>query len=184
MYQKILTTVVVSFLLANAAFSAITVIDQDTYNGHSYYKIADIYDTHNDGVSWFDAESYAINSLAGHLATINDLAENQWLFDRFIGANGDGHLWLGYTLGVGWVADGENVMSYSAPWYPGEPNGQDKLMMLDASYSADGLWNDHFGTVTNFTYDGSNIYGLVEVPEPATLALLALGGIAWLRKHN
>lgn len=169
------------------ASGAIVVIDQDVHGGHTYLLVGDVVPTASPaGVSWFDAETFAVDYLGGHLATINDLSENEWVFDRFV--NDNGHLWLGafrVDYAFQWVADAENVANYVWPWYPGEPNGQDKLMMLDATWGR-ALWNDHFGTVDRFSFDGSPIFGLVEVvPEPSSLlACLSVAGILVIRPRR
>jgi hypothetical protein len=44
-------------------------------NNHLYYLL--------DTTGWVESEDFAVNSLDGHLVTINDAAENQWVFDTF-----------------------------------------------------------------------------------------------------
>src|SRR5262249_34066741 len=56
---------------------------------------------------WFDAEAEAV-AAGGHLATINDAAENTWLRDTF----GNFHYWIGLT---DWGSEGTFY------WISGEP---------------------------------------------------------------
>jgi hypothetical protein len=59
-------------------------------NGHTYYLLSN--------ATWNDSEAKAI-SLGGHLATINDAAENQWVYDTFdplLPGCGD-TLWIGFN---------------------------------------------------------------------------------------
>jgi hypothetical protein len=44
-------------------------------NGHVYYLL--------DTASWTDSEAEAL-TLGGHLVTINNAAENDWVFDTFV----------------------------------------------------------------------------------------------------
>ena len=87
-----------------------------TYNGHTYV-------TTNDNMSWTDAEAYA-QSLGGHLVTINDQAEQDWLSQAFGPMSG---LWIGLNRrpsdGV-WVWSSGQASSYTN-WASGQPNGYD-----------------------------------------------------------
>ncbi len=59
-----------------------------TYGGHVYSV------TETEG-TWQDAENQAV-ALGGHLVTINDAAENSWLFSTFESElNEDIYLWMG-----------------------------------------------------------------------------------------
>src|SRR5881628_2529702 len=70
-------------------------------NGHSYYLLSQN--------SWSNAEAEAV-SLGGHLATIRNAAEQEWVFSTF-NAYG-GALWIGLT-------DRDEVFSFR--WVSGEP---------------------------------------------------------------
>lgn len=127
---------------------------------------------------WLSAESAAI-SLGGHLITINNQAENDWVFNQW------GHtrsLLLGLT-----DAEQEGVFKWTSGetfgfsnWNPGEPNNavgwgpgpENYVHMYADGWGTPGLWNDYSG--------GSDIspqpalHGVVEVPEPAG------GGLVWM----
>jgi hypothetical protein len=91
-----------------------------------------------DGMSWADAEAYAV-SLGGHLVTVNDTAENDWLIatlgtEYYIGMNDR-------AIEGTWVwASGEPVTFTG--WLPGEPNdylGEDAAVIENRPPIG---WND------------------------------------------
>lgn len=113
-------------------------------NGHWYYLLAP--------TNWLAAEELAIQ-LGGHLATINNAMENQWVFDTFSNFGGvERALWLGLNdvaqeQSWTWV-NGERVGFLN--WSPGQPTGtvttlptEDYAMMWPPSSGAPlGSWND------------------------------------------
>ena len=108
-----------------------------SYHGHSYLL--------TDGnLTWSQAEAYA-QGLGGHLATVNDAAENEWLRTTFSGPFGT--LWIGLTDQATegtflWASDQE--VSYTN-WGGGEPNNYDSWYGGDADYAwmqTDGKWAD------------------------------------------
>ncbi len=183
-------------------------------NGHTYHLIAATPDGsgRHAGVSWSQAEGYAQSQFNSHLATVNDAAENAWILNTFnnhytVGIEtGDSYhfqdwrlgLFIGYTDAVQegqweWIS-GETPGF--ANWLPGEPNGAHPtdgtadyallrpLEIGDAS--SWGKWFDEHDVSSPATTGGYvPNYGLIEVvPEPATLSLLALGGLAMLRRRR
>ena len=114
------------------------------YNGHTYQV------TSNNLLSWEQAEAEAI-AHGGHLVTINDAEENQWLSSTFWQQS----TWIGLNdiqKEGEWVwADGSAV-TYTN-WSSGEPSnyaGNEDAVHLYPS----AMWND--------TGAGSSFYGIIE----------------------
>ncbi|MGE5610583.1 MAG: lectin-like protein [Bacillota bacterium] len=132
-------------------------------NGHWYQVV---------GGDWHAAESRAIE-LGGHLVSINNKAENDWLMAHF----GDGYpYWIGLTQasGKGWRWSSGEALTY-ANWYPGEPNdanGVEHWGIFNWSNWSDtgGRWAD---ANAQMMYFGIAEYAVV--PEPAMLPMIVLG---------
>src|SRR6185436_15709629 len=113
--------------------------------GHTYYLLAQ--------TNWTAAEAEAV-SLGGHLATVNDATENEWIrvtFSNFGGVGRDA--WIGLTDVAqegAWVwINGEPVTYFN--WNSGEPNNgagyypqEDQVVLL-----SNGKWNDAADYLTN-----------------------------------
>src|SRR5688572_31756078 len=141
------TTVLANMLLLAFGCSVqCAVMSGPIYNpatGHSYILLGQS--------SWLTAEAEAI-ALGGHLATINNAAENAWVATMFSNYGGqERSLWIGLNdqaqEGVFVWANGE-AASYRN-WEPGQPdNGQifypeeDFVHIWPASRSP-GMWNDY-----------------------------------------
>jgi len=74
--------------------------------------------------NWTNSENFA-QSIGGHLVTINDQNENEWVFNTFSNYGGVGRsLWIGFNdqavEGTFAWASGEGV-TYSN-WSVGQPN--------------------------------------------------------------
>jgi len=139
-------------------------------NGHNYYLLTSDF--------WEPSEATA-TSLGGHLVTINDQLENDWVWDTFSLFGGTSRtLWTGYHRLVDngpfvWVS-GETPGFEN--WQAGEPNN----FRGNENYAAfvppgqdptSKKWFDMFPETTYF-FDNSPIHGVVEVvPEPSTVAL-------------
>lgn len=105
---------------------------------------------------WDQAEAFAI-SVGGHLATVNDAAEESWLAATFPGEN----LWIGFND----VAEEDTFVWASGEpagytnWCPGEPDdwqdvgGEDYVAMNGAGGDVTGCWIDA---------DGGAFEGIVE----------------------
>ncbi|MGR0481983.1 MAG: thrombospondin type 3 repeat-containing protein [Candidatus Electronema sp. V4] len=107
-------------------------------NGNAYQQF-------DAPLSWNDAKS-ACEGLGGHLATITDQTENDWVSSNMW--TGVDYVWLG---GTDQEQEGEwrwitgEPWSYT-DWYPNEPNNsgnEDHLMMRERYIS--GSWNDDSG---------------------------------------
>lgn len=116
----------------------------NTANGHRYYLL--------DEDTWQNSEAQAVE-LGGHLVTINDPAEQDWVFSTFASYAGTNRsLWIGLReVNVGdyqWVS-GESV-EYTH-WLPGQPDnspvagGEAYIHMLNTGNEyghPGGFWND------------------------------------------
>jgi Ca2+-binding RTX toxin-like protein/methionine-rich copper-binding protein CopC len=132
------------------------------YNGHTYQF------TSNNLLSWEQAEAEAI-AHGGHLVTINDAEENQWLSSAF----GQLSTWIGLNdiqKEGDWVwADG-SAITYTN-WSYGEPNDQGSEDFGSISANSAGMWNDLS------VY--SQLYGIIEYPSLIIVpTLTAFRGVA------
>lgn len=131
-------------------------------NGHSYYLLT--------GSSWHVAQASAL-LLGGNLVTINDAAEQEWVFSTFGSWGGqDRSLWIGLNDEASegnfvWVS-GEPV-TYTL-WQPGQPdnNGNEDYAHMIRTGNGfghpPGTWNDLSDPETPFT-QFDPIQGVVEV---------------------
>lgn len=126
-----------------------------TYNGKEYSLTS-------GSKTWQEAEAEAI-SKGGHLVTINDRAEENWLRNTFSRTEG---LWIGIndagSEGTFEWANGEAV-TYTN-WAPGEPNNAGGVQDYGWLNYLEGQWDDNF--------NNSTLRGIIEVdpdsppPEP------------------
>jgi len=146
-------------------------------NGHSYYLL-----TTN---TWTASEAEAL-WLGGHLATINDLEENQWILNTFTQITGDpkASFWIGLNdVAVEgqfvWASGDPVVFTY---WYPGEPNDaggvEDYVTIRPASAVVPGSWNDQPDRTNAGTPDYP-IFGVVEVEAPRVTIQVATVAVRW-----
>lgn len=147
---------ILAILTGFASSATAAVIHTASYNDHTYHLL----DT--DGTKWWlDAEAEAI-SLGGHLATINDAAEDQWVFDTFAPvaltyANDNNlpdrdriSLWIGFSDRIN---EGTYQWSSGQPngylnWSPGEPasNAPDEdFGGIFVNFGIPGKWHDILG---------------------------------------
>jgi hypothetical protein len=167
-------------LLGPGAFAA--TISGAIYNpatGHTYYLL--------DQSTWTDAESQALG-LGGHLTTVNDAAEQNWIYSTFSSYGSvSRNLWIGLTTGG---ADGSVRSNYYwvngetaayRNWYDGQPieSIEHFTEIIGPGNFASSGWNN-VPDVTSDGYSGSMSLpncGVVEVvPEPSACGLMFWGG--------
>ena len=149
-------------VLALSATGQIQVISGPVTNAaniHTYFLLS--------GSTWPQAEAKAIE-LGGHLATINDSAENDWVWNTFSLVGGiQRELWIGFNDAA---QEGTFVWSSGEPvaytrWYPGEPNNfnNDDYTHIYAPFKNVGAqWNDINGTYS-VDDEGNPFCGVVEI---------------------
>jgi len=116
------------------------VYDLYEYNGH-HYALTLTYET------WQEAEDEAV-SFGGHLVTINDVAEDMWLYGTFHSSSES--VWIGfYQLpgspepADGWVWISGEPVTYTG-WGGDEPNnGYGSGEDYGAFHTAGWYWNDY-----------------------------------------
>jgi hypothetical protein len=128
-------------------------------------------------MNWTDAEAYAVQN-GGHLVTIDDAAENTWLWSQYsssspwIGLSRE----LGSSISTGWKWASGGSSSYRN-WSPGQPDFAGGNELYGHLYSTE-QWND--------LPDTSARKGIVEIsaasssattfPDPAATAKLVWRG--------
>ena len=177
MPMKILLTIAVLVASVGQVQAGFITSTVNPANGNTYYLL-----TEN---SWTASQTEAV-SLGGNLVTINDKAENDWVYDTFSSFGGDTlSLWIGlndadvegtFTWISGDLFTADSYENFAGP----EPNNffgnEDYVHFYTSNYG--NAWND----ATNVGRDIPDpIHGVVEVtapvPEPSSLALLATGAI-------
>lgn len=121
--------------------------DAEEYNGHYYYVYSNVCDT------WEDAKSYC-EALDGHLAIINDSAENKFLYE-YVSERGFYNAYFGLTdsesEGVWKWIDGATPDFLN--WDSGEPGGggDENYARFERTYGAEYKWVDDSGEkIENF----------------------------------
>lgn len=160
-------------------------------NGHQYALTLE----HSN---WADAEAEAI-AQGGHLVTVNDQDESDWLLDP------------AYPFGATYSRDYQGVSNQNAFWIGLEYIGPDRYSPSSWKWQTDEpvtFWNPHhelYPTGIYMTMNGRYhwepgtwncspahdtipshyLRGVIEViPEPTTLSLFALGALALLRRRT
>ena len=111
-------------------------------------------------------------ALGGHLATVNNANEQNWIFDNFGDFDGiNRNLWIGLTNAFGvtfsWVSGQTNVPYTN--WVANQPNNQcgpeDYTFMYGNTNLSAGLWTaaDTNGFVCGLPNVTNIVYGVVEV---------------------
>jgi hypothetical protein len=109
-------------------------------NGHFYVLLSP--------ATWSWSERAAVE-LGGHLATINNQTEQNWVFNTLAAYGGVGRLlWIGFNDVANegtfrWSSGETPSFTY---WAPGEPNnalgGEDFVTMYQPGHTYPGRWND------------------------------------------
>lgn len=166
--------------LTAAAVSQAAVLTGPAFNpatNSNYYLL--------DTANWTDLEAEAV-TLGGNLATVDDAAENLWIYNTFSAFGGtDRALAIGYNDAAvegtyEWTSG--SASTYTS-WAPGEPNNflgdEDYAVMWHPSSGiGGGQWTDLPNTnmLTRPGGTSAGIYGVVEVsiPEPASVVFVSL----------
>ena len=120
-------------------------------NGHPYTLL---------GASDLAAAEAVAQDMGGHLVSITDLSENDWIRTQFGNVSGvSNDFWLGYNdrqSEGNFVWSNGEVTNYEN-WNTGEPNnaGNEDYVQMTAT----GKWNDTTGSVMG--------HGIVEISEPS-----------------
>ena len=163
-------------------------------NGHRYAIIRP-----ETVQSWDNNEALAV-SLGGHLASINDAVERDWLVvnvvDPYCFATNQPYekvVWIGLFQppnspepAGNWQWTTGEPLSFT-DWIQGEPNNSgngENYAEFNSSWNIGvgvppGAWND------NQNWDGNSRVGLAEVvPEPASIAVLGIGLLVFRRRKT
>lgn len=190
--------------IAEAAL-VVKVLQEASRNGHTYRLIGEGEESSSEirRISWLDAEAYAA-SVGGHLATVDDIGEDQWIRDTFdakvrafdsVGITINRSIWLGLN-----DKDQEGTFVWSSGstssyrnWIDGEPAGsktgsspdEDFTGLLISSDANHGKWHD---IISVSGYNAGDVtFGLVEinaVPEPTSIAFAAISAAAGWTCHR
>jgi Ca2+-binding RTX toxin-like protein len=129
-------------------------------NGHLYYLL--------DPATWTASEAEA-KKLGGHLVTVNNQAEEDFVFNNFHTVNGTArNLWIGLN---DMENEGDFVWASGAPvtytnWYAGEPNnanGVEDFTYIVGFNIAVGKWNDLRNDTDAVDNNATKTAGVVEV---------------------
>jgi hypothetical protein len=143
-------------------------------NGHTYYLLGP--------GTWTESEAYA-QTLGGHLATINDAAENAWVFAN-VNSGPTMIPWIGLNDsnadGIWTWSSGEPVTYLN--WAPGEPNFLPEFPHYFVNIYAQ---NTAYAGQWNNSPDSDVLYGIAEVvPEPSALAMVVLGAVGYIARKR
>lgn len=172
-------------LFPTSSLHAATLTNFITYNGHTY-AVTDV------GSSWTEAEAFAV-SQGGHLVTINDAAENAFIFETFVAADNLDY-WIGFNcVGCsnyldatqwGWSSGETSTFENFRAGQPDWGSGSDRFAVINFA-GVGAVWDNYpdasFGTpkaIIEFDDPQS-------VSEPfSVLGFLTLLGFSFVIKHK
>ena len=166
MGKKLVVIVVAVMVVLFAVDSAFAEPKQNPANGNWY----DVVEADITAINyWDDAERLAM-ALGGHLVTINDTAEQAWIYGTFVK---NMNYWIGLNdaLIEGSLLWSDGDVSSYTNWRSGYVNTAGK----DYAYirQSDGLWD--LGYAKDYRLGIAEIP--VATPEPVSAALFVLGGV-------
>ncbi|MCR8545801.1 MAG: cadherin-like domain-containing protein, partial [Prochlorococcus marinus CUG1432] len=119
-------------------------------------------------LSWFTSELEA-NAIGGHLVTINDLEENNFISEKLSAEVDDKSLWIGYHWGKSFMDRGEPIADYHDPlpvfgatstggkWISGEITASEGYIGDKANFTntdiTNMMWIEVFGTYSSILLD-------------------------------
>lgn len=175
------TTMLLSFA---SPVSAQAILDTASYGGNTYHLVAGT--SSGGGITWTAGEAFA-RTLGGHLATVNDLAEQQFIFSTWgsfqvVGQLPVHALWIGLTDQASegtfqWISGDAAPFRH---WRAGEPNdtGNEDFVYIWSTTEPQvaGLWNDNTDIVSAPPFGPH--YAVVEVAcDACELAKSSIGAI-------
>lgn len=155
-------------------------------NGHTYLLL--------NYASWTDSEAEAI-TLGGHLVTINNAQENDFVYDTFVPLLPitPSLLWIGFNdianEGIFEWVSGEPVTytNWQAPQQPDNARGEEDYVWM---WTPQGIpqspqvfrqWNDGPNVFGNLTYGVVEVPSVpASVPEPSNVGSIIIVGIGLL----
>ena len=158
-----------------AAGNVLAALIENPANGH-FYSIVEA--ESSAGNYWLDAELKA-NGIGGHLVTINNAAEQTWIYDTFVnGSNRNYWIGLNDMIAEDEFSWSDNEVSSYQNWRPGWDNTPSK----DYTFirQSDGLWD--IGTKNAYRLGIAEIP--TAVPEPVSAVFFAIGGIVLALKRK
>lgn len=186
----IISVILISSLASISAAASVQWLVADGGNGH-FYEAFSV----SGGISWTDA-SAAANLKGGYLVTATSQAENDFVHDLIDNAmywDGPSGPWIGGYQPEGspepaggwrWVTEEPFLYDNWNDQQPNEFHGNDENRIHFGYIARTPFWNDVPDTAV--TEDGRQIRGYIveTIPEPGTILLLGLGGLALRRRRH
>lgn len=179
--------VIVFAMLCASAHAAVLQTAVNPSNGHTYHLLAP-YDTNVNSWNAIRAEAA---SLGGDLTSIQDAAEDAWIYSTF----GPTALAAEPASNIKSLLIGMNDISAPWSWIDGAPTTYTNWVPTEP-HSAVGDGEDYGGILLNFWEpgkwhdlrfeSGDVVYAVVEVPEPSTfvMACVAIAGMVLLKRRR